>query len=101
LSTKQEQRSTGVASHSLFSGSLIQALPRKRCTIVPAPLECLQAASSPHAYLLVVFHHLSFGQAAARQLIPSPLHCTVQELFNLPLREYVWVPKQLIFILIG
>lgn len=52
-------------------------------------------------YLLVVLHHLSFGQAAAGQLVPPPLHRAVQELLHLSLREYVWVPKQLIFILVG
>lgn len=51
-------------------------------------------------HLLVVLHHLSFGQADAGQLVPLPLHRSVQELFHLPLGQDVGVPQQLIFVLV-
>ena len=71
----------------------------------PCPLTQGATAPPPSAplwqpHLLAVFHRFSLRELRPSHLVPPALHCPVQELLHLPLREDVGVPKQLVVILI-
>lgn len=72
-------------------------LPPTSCFNVQSPLRAHPVCDP---YLFTVLNHLALWDLGASHLLPPPLHCSVQELFHLPLREHAGAPQQLVFILI-